>query len=162
MSASIPREKVEQGKMRLLPPYNWSLRQVATEFDCAVGTVFKWKRELEKKGILMTEKPTVTDWTTEQKFGFVLESANLNELELGEYCREKGVYPEQLKAWRRNCIQSNAEKDQESTGESRSDKKKIKSLEKELARKEKALAETAALLVLREKCNALWGQNEES
>lgn len=161
MSASIAKEKVEQGKMRLLPPYNWSLRQVAAELDCAVGTVFKWRRELEKKGILMPEKLMETDWTAEQKFGFVLESANLNQLELGEYCREKGIYPEQLKAWRNNCIQSNAEKNQEETGESRNNKKKIKSLEKELARKEKALAETAALLVLREKCNALWEKNAE-
>jgi hypothetical protein len=43
----------------------------------------------------------------------------------------------------------------------RSDSKKIKSLEKELNRKDKALAETEALLVLREKYNALWDNSEE-
>ncbi|MBV1919248.1 MAG: hypothetical protein KUG73_01085 [Pseudomonadales bacterium] len=44
----------------------------------------------------MPEKPSTTDLTTEQKFAFVLESACFNELELGEYCREQGPYPELL------------------------------------------------------------------
>ncbi len=158
----IANERVERGKMKLLPPYNWSLRQVADEIGCASSTVFKWRKELEEQGTLMPEKPNPTDWTTEQKFGFVLESASLNELDLGEYCRTKGLYPELLQEWKLNCIQANTIATYQPSSDSKGDKKRIRVLEKELNRKEKALAETAALLVLRKKLDALWDDNEES
>lgn len=157
----IPNELVEKGKMKLLPPYNWSLRQVADEVGCAPSTVFKWRKQLEEQGTLMPEKPNPTDWTADQKFSFVLESASFNELELGAYCREKGLYPEQLQEWKFNCIQANTVRPMQPGTDSKGDKKRIKALEKELNRKEKALAETAALLVLREKCNALWEKDED-
>lgn len=158
---SLAEELVQKGKMRLLPPYNWSLRQVADEVGCSPGTVFKWRKQLEEHGTLVPEKPNTTDWTTEQKFAFVLESAPLNELELGEYCREQGLYPELLTEWKLNCIQANTATVKKTDIDTRGDRKRIKTLEKELNRKEKALAETAALLVLREKCNALWEKDEE-
>lgn len=142
---ALATELVEKGKMKLLPPYNWSIRQVAEEIGCSVGTVFKWRRQLEEQGTLMPEKPNPTDWSAEQKFAFVLESASFNELELGEYCREKGLYPELLLEWRRNCIQANTAPAKQSNESSKGDKKRIKMLENELHRKEKALAETAAL-----------------
>jgi len=158
---SLAEELVQKGKMRLLPPYNWSLRQVADEVGCSPGTVFKWRKQLEEQGTLAPEKPNTTDWSTEQKFAFVLESACLNELELGEYCREQGLYPELLQEWKLNCIQANTAAVKKNDADTRGDRKRIKALEKELTRKEKALAETAALLVLREKCNALWEKDEE-
>lgn len=147
--------------MKLLPPYNWSLRQVADEVGCAPSTVFKWRKQLEEQGTLMPEKPNPTDWTTEQKFAFVLESASLHELDLGEYCRVKGLYPDLLQEWKQNCIQANINTAYQPPSDSKGDKKRIRVLEKELNRKERALAETAALLVLREKCNALWEKDED-
>jgi len=88
----------------------------------------------------------------------------LSEYELVEYCRKKGLFVDQIKQWKKSCIKANvsdATKQAQAAKESRVDKKRIKELEKELQRKDKALAETAALLVLREKFNALWEDKEE-
>ncbi len=87
----------------------------------------------------------------------VIETACLSEVELGEYCRRKGLYPEQIAGWKNAFVQgasasiSKAEREQ-----LREQIATIKQLEKELHRKEKALAETAALLVLQKKFQALW------
>ena len=94
----------------------------------------------------------------------VLETANLTEIEFSEYCREKGIYPEQVKEWKEDCINANdsaKENNSKASKELREERKAKEKLEKELARKEKALAETAALLVLRKKADAIWGTDEE-
>ncbi len=102
-------------------------------------------------------------WSSRDKFAAVLETAALNEADLGEYCRKRGLYPAQIAAWRSACEQAN-DWDRSSTARlsqaTKDDKKQIKELERELARKEKALAETAALLVLRKKAAAIWGDED--
>ena len=87
----------------------------------------------------------------------MLETSALPVAELSEYCRGKGLYPEQVKEWKQACIAGNTAKSVKrvkTTPEQKLDQKRIKELERELHRKEKALAETAALLVLRKKFNA--------
>lgn len=89
----------------------------------------------------------------------------MTENELSQYCREKGLYPEQVKNWRSECMQgfsSTKEQQAEVKRQAKADKQEIKALKRELRVKEKALAETAALLVLRKKLNAFYGiENEE-
>ena len=78
-----------------------------------------------------------------------MEAASLNEAELGEYCRRKGLYAEQVEAWRKACQQANADSAAQAKAlreQTKKDRRQIKKLEKELHRKEKALAEAAALL----------------
>lgn len=102
------------------------------------------------------------DWPAEAKFAVVLEAANLSEIELSEYCRRKGLYPEQVVAWRQACINGQLTAQTQSQTEraqARVDKKRIAELERELRRKDKALAETAAILVLRKKLTAYWGDD---
>ncbi|MCW8332205.1 IS3 family transposase, partial [Photobacterium sp. SDRW27] len=92
-----------------------------------------------------------------------VETASLSEIELGEYCRSKGLYPEQVAQWRQACINGTASaksNDKEAQAKLKAERLKTKQLEKELRQKEKALAETAALLVLRKKFNALWEDDE--
>lgn len=104
------------------------------------------------------------EWTSEDKFAVVLETAALNIAELAEYCRRKGLFAEQIAAWRVACMSANANVPQQSRGqraESKEDKKRIRQLEKDLQRKEKALAEAAALLILRKKAQAIWGDKED-
>jgi transposase-like protein len=88
----------------------------------------------------------------------------MSELELGEYCREKGLYPEQMKQWKAEFISSlkgvSVSNEQEKT-QGKDDKKRINHLEKELRRKEKALAEAAALLILGKKLQAFYGEGSE-
>ncbi len=103
-------------------------------------------------------------WSPQDKFSVVLETATLSEVELAKYCRAKGLYVEQVKAWKDACMQANggvAKQATELQSELKNKTKDIKKLEKELRRKDAALAETAALLVLRKKMNAIWGDNED-
>ncbi len=103
-------------------------------------------------------------WSSEEKFAVVLETATLNESELSEYCRKKGLYPEQVTEWKTACLKANSSSvdHRKALSEDRKrDKKAIKNLTKELKRKDKALAETAALLVLRKKAQAIWGDPED-
>jgi transposase-like protein len=80
-----------------------------------------------------------------------LQSASLNEAELGEYCRRKGLYKEQIAQWRQDCIDGANSGENKAAVEAaalKSSQQEVKELKKELRRKEKALAESAALLVL--------------
>ena len=79
----------------------------------------------------------------------VMETASLNQVEFSAYCRRKGLYPEQIRAWRKACQQANASAGVTVDREKfRQQAKEIKPLQDELRRKDKALAETAALLAL--------------
>lgn len=105
------------------------------------------------------------DWSTQDKFSVVLETATMNEAELSEYCRQKGLFVEQIAAWKENCLQGNdpsaGGKTEEDWVQIRQARKKIKQLKRELRRKDRALAETAALLALRKKMHAIWGDDED-
>ncbi len=103
------------------------------------------------------------EWSSKDKFAVVLETAQLNEAELAEYCRRKGLFVEQITVWRDACQEANAQlgaQTREELAQGKSDRKRIKELEKELRRKEKALAEAAALIILRKKAQAIWGDRE--
>ena len=104
-------------------------------------------------------------WSTQDKFSIVVETAHISEVELAEYCRSKGLYVEQVSAWRDACIQANGGVAQEATRlhkDLRQKDKEIRKMQQELRRKEAALAETAALLVLRKKASAIWGDGEDA
>ncbi|EOC6722681.1 hypothetical protein ACI6NF_004521 [Escherichia coli] len=106
----------------------------------------------------------VEDWTPERRFSVVLETATLSEMELADYCRRMGLFVEQVKEWQAISIQAHEKKLTENIRTDRAlrdAKNKLRELEKELKRKDKALAEAAALLILREKFNALWDNSEE-
>jgi hypothetical protein len=102
-------------------------------------------------------------WSSRDKFAAVVETAALSAAEVGEYCRKRGLYPEQLAAWRQACEQANdweRTQEQKLKATTQQDRGRIKELERELRHKDKALAETAALLVLRKKAQAIWGEPE--
>ena len=94
----------------------------------------------------------------------MIETAALNETELAEYCRSKGLYVEQIEHWREAAVAGADTERPLSRAERREvqqDRKKIRRLEKDLRRKEKALAEAAALLVLQKKVQEIWGEGED-
>ena len=106
-------------------------------------------------------------WSASDKFTVVLETAGLNATELSAYCRERGLYPEQVERWRQAATDANEKpvltlKEQKELERLRAqDQREIKRLKKELTRKDKALAEAAALLLVTKKMQALWGEVEE-
>jgi transposase-like protein len=150
---------------KMLPPHNRSVAEVAQEEGISDATLYNWRTQAKQQGLPVPGSGKKSDhWSAEAKFAVVVETAAMDESELSEYCREKGLYPDQAKEWKAACIQgqlSEVERRKQDRELSRKDKKRIKELERELNRKEKALAETAALLVLRKKFNALWEEKED-
>ena len=112
----------------------------------------------------MPNKKTPERWDKQTKFTVVLEAASMNAQALSAYCREKGLYPDQVHAWRNACLNGINEPkvDPKAVRKEVSGlKKDKKALEAQIHRKDKALAEAAALLVLAKKYRPLW-EDEES
>ena len=151
---------------RMLPPNNMAIRQLSQDEGISETTLHKWRAEARGKGhLLPTADAGPEGWSSRDKFAAVLETAVLNEADLAEYCRKRGLYPAQIAAWRSACEQAN-DWDRASSARlgraTKKEKKRVKDLERELARKDRALAETAALLVLRKKAAAIWGGDEDA
>lgn len=150
---------------KLLPPYNKSVAELAKEEGIGESTLYKWRDQAKQQGKAVPGKVKTSEhWPAEAKLATLVEVATLNELELGEYCRSKGLYPEQISSWKQSFIsgQANNTLQHKALAEQmRQDKKKIQALEKELARKDKALAEAAALLILQKKFEALFYREGE-
>jgi hypothetical protein len=105
----------------------------------------------------------VSGFSTEEQFAMGVETAALSEAERGEDCRKRGMYPERRQAWRRACEQANAGQaaPRPKHATQAADQRRIQELERALQRKERALAETAALLGLRKKAEAIGGKDAD-
>jgi transposase-like protein len=149
----------------MLPPNNKTIKELAQEEGISEVTLYNWRKAARAEGRLMPDGDrTPAGWSAADKFAAVVETAALNEAELSAYCRQKGLYPEQSRQWREACEQANdwdRTQNQRLKETRKADERRIKELERELRQKEKALAETAALLVLRKKAQAIWGEVED-
>ena len=149
---------------KMLAPNNMPIRQLSKEEGISEGTLHAWRSQARSKGQLLPNADADPEgWSSRDKFSAVLETSALNDADLAEYCRQRGLFPAQITAWRIACEQAN-DWDRVSTARlgqaMREEKKRIKGLERDLARKDRALAETAALLVLRKKASAIWGDED--
>ena len=153
------KDEREKLTTRLLPPENSTITALSVETGISKSTLATWKSKAIR-GTNVRKSPL----SSKEKFIMILETYTMSEFELSRYCREKGIYTNDIKKWRVGCVDANGTEttDMKELKQSlQEDKKKIKSLEKELSRKEKALAETATLLVLRKKLTAILEENEE-
>ena len=148
---------------RMLPPQHAEVSQLSRETGIPKDTLYGWRRQARRaRGLNPAPTGGSERWSAEEKFAMVVETAALSEAERGEYGRQRGLYPEPLQAWRRVCEQANAgQTAPRPKPEAQADQRRIQELERELRRQEKALAETAALLVLRKKAEAIWGKDED-
>lgn len=151
---------------KLLPPESRLVNEVAQEQGIHPQTLYAWRKQAREKGHPVPGNPSSSaQWSAEAKFAVVVETASFTEAELSQYCREKGLFPEQVREWKAECLRgfkSSKVQQKQEHKQVQTVKKENKQLKRELRVKEKALAETAALLVLRKKLNALWEDDEES
>ena len=164
----MPRYSEERKQLilsKLLPPLNMSVAQVSRDEGVGLQTLYNWRDKAKQQGRPVPgNKSTPDQWSAEAKLATVIETASLNEAELSEYCRKKGLYIDQVKLWKADSLRgfiSSREQELETKRQRQTDQQEIKKLKRELRVKEKALAETAALLVLRKKLNALWENDGE-
>lgn len=139
-----------------------TLRQIADANNVGFSTLGKWLRKYREGNPSHTDKPSSHKLSQAERLQLVLEAAKLDEKALGAYCRERGLYSYQLEQWKDEFMSKNNEqKDRKNDAELKKLKTEIKSLKKELNRKDKALAETSALLILKKKADLIWGDDEE-
>jgi transposase-like protein len=147
---------------KLLTSTNKSVSSLSREAGIPISTLKNWKNKYcQNKGIVLSKNKL----KPEEKFNIVILTASMSEAEKNEYCRKNGIYPEDIERWKEDCITACAEGSGTKSKRDRKAERKLeqetKRLKKELTRKEKALAETAALLVLKKKADALWGGQED-
>ena len=147
---------------KVLPPESRSLAQVSRETGVNEQTIRNWLNQ-SKSGILPNEKTDSSprSLTPKEKYQLVVEAAGINDEQLGEFLRERGLHSEHLTLWDQELRDMIDTKKDKQVNENKALKKQVKELEKELLRKEKALAEAAALLVLKKKLSTLSTDNEE-
>ena len=146
---------------KVLPPEKRSVREVSREYGINEQTIRNWIEQVGN-GILNLDAELGPKYLgSAEKFHLVLEAAGVPENELGTWIREKGLHSEHLQLWQQELRDTVTEKNNDNKQELRDAKKKIKSLEKELNRKDKALAEMAALITLKKKLHQILGDNED-
>ena len=141
---------------RLLPPESASLDEVAREFNIGTGTLERWRSDaLSRPG-----RDRV--WTAASRFEALLTTASMDEASKVAWCRAHGLYAQQLEGWRQSATHSLAQPEEAraSPQQTQQARRRIKELERELLRKDRALAETAALLVLSKKVAAIFNKGE--
>jgi DNA-binding transcriptional MerR regulator len=141
---------------RLLPPECANVGAVAEEVGVSVQTLERWREDVQSR------PARGRAWTAGARLEAVITAAALDEAGKSAWCREHGVYPTELDQWRASATTALAEPEEvrASPQATRQDKKRIKELERELLRKDRALAETAALLVLSKKVAAIFNKAE--
>ena len=141
----------------LLPPQSASPEAVALEVGVSADTLERWRSQALLKPAMRRV------WTAAARLEAVISTAALDESACSAWCREHGVFPQQLQQWRENATQALAEPEEAraSPQQTKHDRRRIKELERELRRKDKALAETAALLVLSKKLEAIFHKDED-
>ncbi|MGB7565981.1 MAG: hypothetical protein WBM08_14675 [Prochlorococcaceae cyanobacterium] len=132
-------------------------------------TLYKWRKTWRLQGeVVPASDKEPEGWSAADKITAVLEMAGLNATELSAYCRERGLFPEQVSRWRQAAQDANKKpvltlKEQKELERLRAqDQREIKALKKELQCKEKVMAEMAALLVLRKKWEAFSSEDAEA
>jgi penicillin-binding protein 1A len=150
----------------MLPQGGLSLRQVSLEEGIPQSTLRRWRAAAKAKSLLPSDRQSCSfHWTASDKFAIVIETAAMTEAELGEYCHRRGVYSEQLRAWREACERAI---DCEPlalmlTGREAAEvHERVHRPEDRLADAEKALAERTAVTVSGDKANAFAGLVERS
>lgn len=121
------------------------------------GALERWREDAQSRPALGRT------WTAGARLEAVITTAAMNEADKSAWCRVHGMFPADLDKWRASCTTAlaNPEDVRASPQATRADRKRIKELERDLLRKDRALAETAALLVLSKKVSAIFHKGED-
>lgn len=141
---------------------------LAAEMGVHPSTLSRWVREAGRVGDMSKKKIKGTsrrpdDRTPQEKLQLILEASLLTDEELGAFLREKGLHETQLERWQREALSGLTQEKAtpQQSKEIRELKKELQKRDKEILRKDKALAEAAALIVLKKKADALWGVGDD-
>ncbi len=153
--ARYAKELKDKVVARLLPPESANLEALAAEVGINPATLERWRSQA------LAEPARLPNWTAAARLEAVLSTAALDEQAKSQWCRSHGVFMQDLAPWRQVATRALEQPGAAlPSAASREDRARIKELERELQRKERALAETAALLVLSKKLEAIFPRGE--
>jgi transposase-like protein len=157
---------------KMIGPDAISATTLSKQIDVPQSTLSTWLRSAginssyaypnPRKGNMIMAAKTPNGWSAEEKLKAVLEAAAIPDEQIGAFLRRKGIHETHLEQWRMQMLGGLGKRGTNGKASRRNaDVKRIRSLEKELRRKDKALAETAALLVLKKKVQEIWGDEDD-
>lgn len=159
-----PPERKQSVLAKMGHPNPVPISQLAQLEGISLPTLYNWRKEARAAGHLLPDADAgPQDWSAQDRFNAVLQTASMPEADLAEYCRTKGLYPQQIQRWKEACLSgcdfnaAPAVPRQAVDRERRGDKKRIALLERDLNKKDKALAEAAAIIILQKKLAPLLG-----
>lgn len=158
--AKYSPEFQESAVRQLMPPLLRSVAQVSRDTGVSEPTLYAWKKRFQSQGAVLPVRATQSEgWDAKAKLAAIIQTAAMNEAERSAWCREHGLYSQQLDAWK-SAFEGMDDSPTIRRGELAQARKDKRDLQKELHRKDKALAETAALLALSKKARAIWGDED--
>ena len=143
---------------KIASPGGPSVTEMAKKIGVHYTSIYGWVKEYANTGRMKKSK----EWTPEAKLEAIIKTATMTENELGEYLRSQGLHSSDLDKWKQDFYCS-----QKTTGRPKIDPEIIelrnqeKQLSKDLRRKDRALAEMSARIVLLKKSRLIWGDSEE-
>lgn len=146
---------------KLLSPGSPGLREIAENIGIPWSTLYSWKRKYASKTPMKKNK-RIENWSLEQKLEAVVKTSSMSENELGEYLRGNGLHSSDVESFKMEFLKTASEK-----GRPKLDpevarlRTQNKTLERELKRKDTALAEYCARVILLKKSHEIWGDPEE-
>jgi len=153
-------EFIEQALVKVHSRGGRTIQSVAEELGVKFETVKRWLKVHTIVGSdVVNREKRPQEWRREEQFEALLQTHGLNEEELSAWCRERGLFPHHLQEWREAFCASDPAPAKAPSAQALG--KENAKLKKELKRKEKALAEAAALLVLQKKFQALWADEDK-
>ena len=152
---------------RMAGPDGISASALAKQVGVPQPTLSRWLRAASNVEA-MTRKPSKKDttprrkrWTPEEKLRVLGRASQLDDDELGAYLRTEGIHEATLRQWQEAAIAALAGASKPRGGKKSPEAKRLAELERDLRRKEKALAEMAALITLQKKVQAIWGDGDD-
>lgn len=151
-----------------------SATELARQSGVAQPTLSRWLREAKVEGMKRpTSRPSTPeppkarsrrpqDWSAEERLDLVVRVASMSEEEIGATLRREGVQTADVERWRRRLLAAiDPRADRQIARQRSEDAARVRALERELRRKDAALAETAALLALKKKAQEIWGDEDD-
>jgi len=142
---------------KMLAPNGRTATGLAAELGLPQPTLSRWLRQARTMGVMKTP---AKKWTGAEKLRVVVEAGSVDDSALGEFLRREGLHEAQLKEWRAEA-EAALNGPAKRKGKASAESLRVKQLERELRRKDKALAEASAILVLKKKAAAIWGDEDD-
>lgn len=158
------REFKEAAVEKLLSRGSRPVAAILEEIGVSGPTLYQWRKDFANDAAVKKTSKRPQDRSADEKLKIVIEFEKLAEDKRGEFLRKQGLHVEHIAEWREQikAALNPVKRTQAERAERAEDRRKIKELERELRRKDKALAETTALLVLKKKADLIWGDGEDN